>query len=73
MDKGEPYLLPIPWPGRWTSASEGAQERHGEWGMGVGEEGESAMDREKNQLREAQGTVRSAHLLSVFLNSWKDK
>lgn len=28
---------------------------------------------EKSQLREAPGIVRSTHLLSVFLNSWKEK
>lgn len=27
----------------------------------------------KNQLRGARGTIRSTHLLSVFLNSWKER
>ena len=28
---------------------------------------------EKSHLREASGIIRSTHLLSVFLNSWKER
>lgn len=37
------------------------------WGMTRGSTVE-----EKSHLREASGIVRSTHLLSVFLNSWKE-